>query len=67
MKKLLKSRTDSKISGVCGGLGVYFGIDSNIFRIVFIIGLFISGIFPVALAYLVMACIIPKETDIFEQ
>lgn len=67
MKKLLKSRTDSKISGVCGGLGVYFGIDSNIFRIVFIIGLFISGIFPIALAYLVMSCIIPKETDIFEQ
>ncbi len=32
-KKLYKSRSDRKISGVCGGIGQYFDIDSNIIRI----------------------------------
>lgn len=32
-KKLYKSRTDRKISGVCGGIGQYFDFDSNIVRI----------------------------------
>lgn len=66
MKKLYRSRIDSKISGVCGGLGVYLGIDSTIIRIIFIIALFAS--FGTAiLAYIIMSCIIPMETDIFEQ
>jgi phage shock protein C len=32
-KKLFKSRSDRKISGVCGGIGQYFDFDSNIIRI----------------------------------
>lgn len=32
-KKLYRSRTDCKVSGVCGGLGVYFGIDATFIRI----------------------------------
>jgi phage shock protein C len=32
-KKLYKSRSDRKISGVCGGIGQYFDFDSNIIRI----------------------------------
>ena len=32
-KTLYKSRSDRKISGVCGGIGQYFNIDSNIIRI----------------------------------
>lgn len=65
MKKLTKSRRDNKIAGVCGGLGVYFGIDSTIIRVLFVIFAFMGG--SAILAYLIMACIIPSETDIFEQ
>ena len=32
-KKLYKSQSDRRISGVCGGIGHYFDIDSNIIRI----------------------------------
>ena len=32
-KKLYKSRSDRKISGVCGGIGQYLDFDSNIIRI----------------------------------
>lgn len=35
-KKLYRSRTDSVIAGVCGGLGKYLGIDSTIIRLLFI-------------------------------
>ena len=29
MKKLYRSKTDVKISGVCGGLAEYFNIDAT--------------------------------------
>ena len=32
-KKLTKSAGDKKIAGVCGGIGAYFNVDSNIIRI----------------------------------
>lgn len=34
-KKLYRSSTDKKISGVCGGIAEYFGIDSTIIRIIY--------------------------------
>ena len=42
-KELLKSETDKKITGVCGGLANYFGISAAIIRAVFLFGL-IGGI-----------------------
>lgn len=57
-KKLKKSATNSKIAGVCGGLGEYFGVDPVIFRTIFLI-LFIcagSGL----LAYLIFALVMGK-------
>ncbi|MEL3971166.1 PspC domain-containing protein [Rossellomorea oryzaecorticis] len=35
-KKLIKSRTDKSISGVCGGIAEYFGISSLGVRLLFI-------------------------------
>ena len=35
--KLYRSRKDRMILGVCGGLGKFFGIDSTIIRIVFVL------------------------------
>lgn len=32
-KKLYKSSRDKMLSGVCGGIGVYFNIDSTIIRL----------------------------------
>lgn len=44
-KKLCKSKNDALIAGVCGGIGEYFNIDSNIIRLIFVIfGLFGAGI-----------------------
>ena len=59
-KKLYRSNSDKKIFGVLGGLAEYFGIDSTILRIIYVLlSLFVLGS-PV-IVYLVAALIIPEE------
>lgn len=58
-KKLYKSRKDRKLSGVCGGLGQYFNVDSTLIRLIWILFVFFGG--TGILAYLVCALIIPDE------
>ncbi len=55
-KKLCKSANDTLIAGVCGGIGEYFNIDSNIVRLIFVIfGLFGAGI----LVYILLWIFLP--------
>jgi phage shock protein PspC (stress-responsive transcriptional regulator) len=61
MKKLYRSRTNSMVSGVCGGLGDYFKIDPTIIRFVIIFICIFTGIFPLLIAYLIACLIIPLE------
>jgi len=58
-KRLYRSRTNSTISGVCGGLGEYFAIDPTFIRIVAVLLALADGIGIVA--YIVAWIIIPKE------
>ncbi|CAM2363170.1 PspC domain-containing protein [Listeria seeligeri] len=64
MKKLYKSSSQKMISGVCGGLAEYFGIEVTIIRLIWAgLTLFAgSGI----LLYIIAAIIIPKETPEWE-
>ena len=39
-KKFALSATDKKIAGVCGGIAEYFGVDSLLVRILFVVLLF---------------------------
>jgi phage shock protein PspC (stress-responsive transcriptional regulator) len=57
--KLYRSRTDSMIGGVCGGLGQYLGIDSTIVRLFFILLVLGNGVG--VLIYLVLWLIVPRE------
>lgn len=36
-RKLVRTRSDAKIAGVCGGLAQYLDIDSTIVRIIFLV------------------------------
>ena len=63
-KKFYLSTTDRKIEGVCGGLAVYFNIDSTLVRIATVIALIATGFFPVGVAYIVAAIVAPKDTEI---
>lgn len=57
--KLCRSRTDSMIGGVCGGLGQYLGIDSTIVRLFFVLLALGNGVG--ALIYLLLWLIVPRE------
>ena len=53
---LTRSTSDRMIGGVCGGLASYFGIDSAIVRLIFVLAV-LSGVSP--LVYLVLWIILP--------
>jgi phage shock protein PspC (stress-responsive transcriptional regulator) len=57
-KRLYRLRGDRKITGVCGGIGAYLGIDPTVIRVVWAIAALMG--FGV-LAYIVAALIIPEE------
>ena len=58
-KRLYRSRTDRVLSGVCGGLGEYFSVDSTIVRLVWTL-LFLAGGSGVLL-YILAWIIIPPQ------
>jgi len=43
MKKLHRFPEDSKIAGVCAGLGDYFDLDPVLFRLFFLVSLLFGG------------------------
>jgi phage shock protein C len=42
-KRLMRSSTDKKIAGVCGGLADYFDLDPTIVRVVWLLAIFFGG------------------------
>lgn len=59
-KKLYRSRKNSKLFGVCGGVAEYFDTDPTIVRLIALILLFISFGWAVII-YLAAAFIIPED------
>jgi len=59
-KRLYRQPKDKMVGGVCTGLGEYFEIDPVIFRVLFVIGLFMFWGF---LAYLILWIIVPKAPN----
>jgi len=49
------------IAGVVGGLARYFGIDSTLARVLYVVGSIVSAAFPGALVYVIMWVIVPDE------
>ncbi|MDR1210528.1 MAG: PspC domain-containing protein [Clostridiales bacterium] len=60
-KKLYRLKYDSKICGVCGGIGKFLNIDATLIRLIWIVvSVFTSGV-PGVLAYFICAVVIPEE------
>lgn len=56
--RLVRSASDKVFGGVCGGLARYFGVDSTIVRVVFVLAV-LSGLSP--LIYLILWAVMPLE------
>jgi phage shock protein C len=60
VQKLMRSRTDKKFTGVCGGLARHLGISSTVMRFIFVAAFFLSS-GTAFLVYIAMAFVMPKE------
>ena len=58
-KRLLKSSSNRMISGVCGGIGEFFGIDPTVIRLIWAILTF-CGLGSGILIYIIAAVVIPE-------
>ncbi|HLW58917.1 MAG TPA: PspC domain-containing protein [bacterium] len=58
--RLFRSRSDSFLLGVCGGLGKYFSVDSNVIRLAFVLLATWNGLG--VLLYLATVLIVPEES-----
>jgi phage shock protein C len=59
-KKLMRSRADRKIAGVCAGMGHYLDLDVTLVRLVWVLVTILAGIFPGVVVY-VLAWIVVRE------
>ncbi|MGN6789426.1 MAG: PspC domain-containing protein [Rhodanobacteraceae bacterium] len=60
-RPLRRSRRDCVFAGVIGGLADYFGLESRLFRIVYVLLSIFSAAFPGLLLYILLWILIPKE------
>lgn len=62
-KRLYRPIDDRMLAGVCGGLGIYFNIDSTLIRLAVALGMFFS-LGTAILLYVIAALIIPNQVDV---
>ncbi len=60
-KKLYKSNSDKKIDGVCAGIAEYFGIDSTIIRLIWVLVALFAG--SGILLYIIAALVMPRNPE----
>lgn len=60
-KRLYRSKTESMLGGVCGGIANYFSLDPTLVRIGYIVLSLASAAFPGLLAYIILWIVIPEE------
>ncbi len=62
-RKLMRSRVDRKIAGVCGGMADYFDVDPTLVRVLWlIVTLFSCGLG--LLAYIIAWIVMPEEPEV---
>ena len=60
-KRLMRSSTDCKIAGVCGGIAEYMDVDSTIVRLVWVLlVIFPVPLVPAVLGYFIAWIVMPQ-------
>lgn len=57
-KRMMRSRTERMIAGVCGGLAEYFHMDPTVVRVIFVLAALVNGIGLIV--YLVLWLVMPE-------
>ncbi len=61
MKELYKSRDNRILTGVCGGIGEYAGVDPTVIRVGVLVVAVFTAVIPLLVAYLIAAVIVPER------
>ena len=63
MKKLHRS-SNRILAGVCGGVAEYFGVDTTVIRIAYVVLSLFTAAFPGLLLYIIMMVLMPNHDQI---
>ena len=63
-KRLERDEETALVAGVLGGLANYFDQDPTLFRLVAVLFIIMTGIFPGLLIYLLAWFIVPRPTKV---
>lgn len=58
-KKLYRSKSNAILTGLLGGLGEYLDVDPVVVRILYVVFLIATGLFPGVLIYIIALFIVP--------
>ena len=61
-KRLMRSTTDRRIAGVCGGVAKYLNVDPTVVRIIFLVALLCGSVG--FWAYLIIWIAAPEENQL---
>jgi phage shock protein PspC (stress-responsive transcriptional regulator) len=60
MRKFVRSKSNRKLAGICGGLGEYFDTDPILWRLLFVLLFFIPAT-PIFILYIITTLITKSE------
>lgn len=60
---LLRSRRNSIIAGVCGGLAEWLGWSPTVVRILYVLVSILSAAFPGIIVYIILWILMPKAPE----
>jgi phage shock protein C len=63
MRHLYRSRSNNVFSGLCGGMGEYFGVDPVLFRLLWVFLTVFTGVVPGIFVYIVAIFIVPLRRE----
>lgn len=58
-KKLYRSETNKMVAGICGGIAEYFSVDATAIRLVWLLIVIFTGVFPGVIAYILALFVVP--------
>ena len=61
MKHVYRSETNNIWAGVLGGVGEYFDVDPTLLRLLWLLLVIATGVFPGLLVYLIAVLVVPKQ------
>ena len=63
MSKLHRSRENSVLAGICGGIGEAHQMDPTLVRLILVFLTLVTGLFPLLITYIIGWAVIPVEGE----